>query len=233
MRPTDMKEVMFGELVKVVDGKDPDLKQLCLELWSMINVVYGHLTPNEQAIAEIVRCSPIVEIGACSGYWAKTIVDAGGRITTAYDPYFNIVLEGMHVGLAAIMERVHELPPALRHIALDLNLDLWYLPWHPIMEARAEDHVHKHHDDTMLICWPDNPKKEPDSVQDGLYAQLCLERYTGKRLIYIGEWNESLCANEKFFELLEEGWKCEKVIPVNGAQFITRSSVNLYSLRRK
>lgn len=232
MRP-DMKERLFAELVHVVDGKDPEMKQLCLELWSMINVVYGHLTPNEKAIAEIVRCSPIVEIGACSGYWAKTIVDAGGRITTAYDLYFNSALEGMHAGLAAIMERVHELPPALRHIALDLNLDLWYLPWHPIVEAAAETRIHLHELDTMLICWPDNSRKEHGEKQNGMYSQLCLERYTGKRLIYIGDWNESLCANEKFFELLEEGWKCEKVIPVKGVHFISRSPVNLYSLRRK
>jgi hypothetical protein len=41
---------------------------------------YSWAIPNDEAIAAIVACGPVVEIGAGSGYWAKLISDAGGDI---------------------------------------------------------------------------------------------------------------------------------------------------------
>jgi hypothetical protein len=45
---------------------------------------YSYAIPNEEAIREVVRLSPIVEIGAGTGYWASLINSAGG-VVVAYD----------------------------------------------------------------------------------------------------------------------------------------------------
>jgi hypothetical protein len=42
--------------------------------------------PSEEAIAMLVRHSPIVEIGAGTGYWARLVAEAGGDIV-AYDQH--------------------------------------------------------------------------------------------------------------------------------------------------
>lgn len=41
---------------------------------------YSFAIPNDEAISTIVYYSPIIEIGAGSGYWAKLISEAGGDI---------------------------------------------------------------------------------------------------------------------------------------------------------
>lgn len=45
---------------------------------------YSWAVPNEEALAKIASFSPIIEIGAGTGYWAKRIVDHGGKIV-AFD----------------------------------------------------------------------------------------------------------------------------------------------------
>jgi hypothetical protein len=45
---------------------------------------YSWAIPNEQAIDLLVRYSPIIEIGAGSGYWASLVAEAGGEIV-AFD----------------------------------------------------------------------------------------------------------------------------------------------------
>lgn len=47
--------------------------------WRLINK-YGFAVPNEAAIRECVNRSPIIEIGAGLGYWAKLITEAGGDV---------------------------------------------------------------------------------------------------------------------------------------------------------
>lgn len=47
---------------------------------------YSFAVPNKDAIDAIVKYSPIVEIGAGTGYWAKLISEAGGKIR-AYDSF--------------------------------------------------------------------------------------------------------------------------------------------------
>ncbi len=41
---------------------------------------YGFAVPNEEALEALVGLSPLVEIGAGGGYWAKMIEDRGGTV---------------------------------------------------------------------------------------------------------------------------------------------------------
>lgn len=41
---------------------------------------YAWAIPSDEAIRTLVRLSPIVEVGAGSGYWAKLVTEAGGNI---------------------------------------------------------------------------------------------------------------------------------------------------------
>jgi hypothetical protein len=47
---------------------------------------YSFAIPNDEAIACLVRHSPIVEIGAGTGYWAKLVAEAGGDLR-AFDNF--------------------------------------------------------------------------------------------------------------------------------------------------
>jgi hypothetical protein len=47
---------------------------------------YSWSIPNEEAILEIIKYSPIIECGAGTGYWASLIANMGGNIV-AYDAY--------------------------------------------------------------------------------------------------------------------------------------------------
>lgn len=51
---------------------------------------YSWAIPNPEAIAYLVSQSPIIEMGAGTGYWAKMILDSGGLVV-AFDesPYNN------------------------------------------------------------------------------------------------------------------------------------------------
>jgi hypothetical protein len=77
----------------------------------------------------LVRYSPIVEIGAGTGYWARLVADAGGDIL-AYDKH----------------------PPKLG------KADYWakevesYYPVHTGGPRMAE----RHSDRTLFLCWPPN-----------------------------------------------------------------------------
>ena len=45
-----------------------------------LQVTYGYSIPGTEAVTEIVNLSPIIEMGAGLGYWAKYIKIAGGKI---------------------------------------------------------------------------------------------------------------------------------------------------------
>ena len=83
--------------------------------------------PNDEAIAKIVEYSPIIEIGAGTGYWAKLVADAGGDI---------VAFDADPAGIDS-KNRWHS----------DKHL---YSPvWHGGPEKIAE-----HPGRTLFLCWP-------------------------------------------------------------------------------
>lgn len=70
-RPHVQQFPMFSGLRDAASGKETR-KSLTSE--------YSWAIPNEKAIAKIASFSPIIEIGAGTGYWASLIAEAGGDI---------------------------------------------------------------------------------------------------------------------------------------------------------
>jgi hypothetical protein len=85
---------------------------------------YSWAIPNEEAIKEIVKYSPIVEGGAGTGYWASLIHQAGGDII-CYD-------------IA---------PPGETH-----NIYQHKAQYHRVHLGDAEI-MKNHHDKTLMLCW--------------------------------------------------------------------------------
>lgn len=73
------KKLLRGE------GDENDVEAF-VEVMKAIRRNYAYAIPNRKAIETLVAWSPIVELGAGTGYWAKLIHDAGGRIT-AFDKH--------------------------------------------------------------------------------------------------------------------------------------------------
>jgi hypothetical protein len=90
---------------------------------------YAWAIPSDAAIATIAALSPIVEIGAGGGYWAKLLREAGADVV-AYDvaPYKNHWVEGRWSG-------VHNGGPQMVGRHPDRTL---LLCWPPMSEMAAE-----------------------------------------------------------------------------------------------
>jgi hypothetical protein len=86
---------------------------------------YAWAIPTKEAIACIRRYSPIVEVGAGTGYWASLLAAAGARIA-AYDSD----------------------PPGIRENIY--GHDCQYYPVMPMAWVRWENTRRK----TLFICWP-------------------------------------------------------------------------------
>ncbi len=128
---------------------------------------YAWAIPSEEALVKIVRYSPIIEIGAGSGYWAWMIRIRGGEIE-AFDTN----------------------PPLLKKNKYSSTQH---------SDVRDGDHsaLKGSCAKTLMICWP---------PYESSMASKCLESFDGDKLIYIGEGYGGCTADDKFFELLEQGW---------------------------
>ena len=89
---------------------------------------YAWAIPNDEAIQQCVRMSPIVEVGAGTGYWAKLITQAGGDVI-AYDIANTRRNNCYHNKVA--------------------GNDMWF-------DVRKGDEtvLGRHADRTLLLCWP-------------------------------------------------------------------------------
>jgi hypothetical protein len=91
---------------------------------------YAWAIPNDEAIAECVKFSPLIEIGAGLGYWAKLISEAGGDII-AFDAWV------MRSG------------PCFKRNKITKQEGLWF-----DVEYGNEHWVKDHPDRTLFLCWP-------------------------------------------------------------------------------
>ena len=86
---------------------------------------YAWAIPNENAISLLASMSPVLEMAAGNGYWAKLIVDAGGTVE-AFDK-----------------------TPGLHHPS-SLTRKLWY----PVKRGGVHSIQPHHKDYTLLLVWP-------------------------------------------------------------------------------
>ena len=85
---------------------------------------YSWAVPSETALRAIVACSPIVEIGAGSGYWAHLISQYGGDIL-AFD----------------------------KHLPLENEAYPFQKEWFPI-EIGGPEKAKEHNKRSLFLCWP-------------------------------------------------------------------------------
>ncbi len=86
---------------------------------------YAWAIPNDNAIQLLAGMGPIIEMGAGNGYWAKLIVDAGGKI----EPFD--VKPGQH-----------------HHAAMAREV------WYPVINGGPDQITVRHKDWVLLLVWP-------------------------------------------------------------------------------
>jgi hypothetical protein len=152
---------------------------------------YAWAIPNDQAIAELSRYSPLIEIGAGLGFWAYLINQAGGDIV-AYDNRPGLAWNLQYNEDASDDEKEHK-----EYLLKLVQPKSWFN-----VKVGSFEKLKSHPKRTLFLCWP--PYKERLALD-------CLNSYKGNNLIYVGEWYGCTGCNE-FHELLEESWDVIKEI---------------------
>ena len=86
----------YFEIFETLRGQSPEL---VLRLRKPLIWAYSWAVPSSEAIAEIAQYTPLIELGAGSGYWAWLLRQAGADVIaldtlTAAPPYWTPVLKG-------------------------------------------------------------------------------------------------------------------------------------------
>ena len=173
----------YEDIIAELTEKGSALLPLAYRDWFVIYFAWA--IPNAEALDYLCQQSPIIEVGAGSGYWAHRIAELGGEIT-AWDPK-DWLLQGQHLDIAMPepwypCERV----PA-HHVEFPPPPGIGVLKRYP----------------TLFMCWPGFLETWP--------AKL-LERFPGNQFIYVGD--DSLCANDEFHDRLDTEWEIRTVIEI-------------------
>ena len=96
--------------------------------------MYAWAIPTEDALKVICKYSPIVEIGAGTGYWAYLLKKMGADVVC------------------------YDLPTGTIESISEFRMRHMEHIWHPITIGNEES-VKKHEDRTLFLCWP--PYDEP------------------------------------------------------------------------
>jgi hypothetical protein len=73
------------------------------------------------------------------------------------------------------------------------------------VEAGGAEILDEHADRTLFLCWPG---------YNDAFADQALERYTGSKLIYVGEDEGGHTANDGFFARLRRDWITQEQIVI-------------------
>jgi hypothetical protein len=169
---------MLGEVREIISrfsagGKAKAGIFLSMERQSLIER-YAFAIPTAETLCVVARYSPLVEIGAGSGYWAMCLASCGTDII-AYDRY----------------------PPGkgdLSHIS-ELN---WHFreAWHEVRKG-DESSASAHGERTLFLCWP--PPENPMAFR----ALDSYMKAGGRTVIVIGEMNPVAMGDRALYELLK------------------------------
>lgn len=138
---------------------------------------YSWAIPSEEAITALLKYSPIIEVGAGTGYWASLVKQAGG----------DIVATDIAPPQIAWKTRANIYHP---------NGDQ-YIPGYEYIVATAVEAAAAFPERTLFTCWPE---------YDEAYVSNMLRAYTGDFVIYIGEGYGGCTGNDDFHYQLEEEW---------------------------
>ena len=130
-----MENILLKKYLKLTGGIElcdwfSSNKQLteAFTLRELYTQKYAWAIPNKAAIAALVEHSPIVEIGAGTGYWAALVKDAGGDIIAfdSHPPSINSDKNPYHQNQAMLFS----------------------------VKRGSESAAAKHSDRTLFLCWP-------------------------------------------------------------------------------
>jgi len=143
---------------------------------------YGFTIPYMDILQKVASFSPIVEIGAGSGYWARCLSEVGADVL-AYDSF----------------------PPGEENPWEWYNSNSWFDDtWYGVVrgdEYSAADHPGR----SLLLAWP-----MPMSLM--AYNTLsCYKKAGGRTIIYIGDPHPASSGDEHFYSLLYEHKAVEKI----------------------
>ena len=160
-------------------------KLLMIKERELLRQKYSYAIPNDEAINVIAQLSPIVEVGAGTGYWASMISKCGGTIT-AYDCCGeNGYVKPDDIGKYYPVER-----------------------WNPDFRTNWDgqnfsDYLKPDH--SLFICWP--PIKHP-------MADDYLEAYEGNTFIFVGEGPGGCTGDNQFHERLKDDWDLVRTVSI-------------------
>lgn len=124
---------------------------------------FAFAIPNPDALRCISQYSPVVEMGAGSGYWAYHLILMGCDVI-AYD-------------IACTADQL-----------TGQSEEAWFCE--PFTEIRSGSvkELANHPDRTLLLVWPYS-----QSSADGPWDAGCLDFFQGDHVIYVGEWEGQTC----------------------------------------
>lgn len=143
---------------------------------------YAWAVPTDEALDELAKHAPLVEMGAGTGYWASLLRERGVDVL-AYDqtPVGN-----------------PELPNAWHSGRKGLPLGAEVVPFTEVL--RGEPAVlARHPDRSLFLCWP--PYSDP-MAGDSLHG------WQGKTLVLVAEGPGGATGDEPFWERLDELFEC-------------------------
>lgn len=128
-----------------------------------VQLRYSWAIPSTEAIARLVALSPLVEVGAGTGYWSSLIADAGGDIV-AFDSH--------PAGLPSY------------YVGGTMENPVWHSdqrPFYPVAVGSAAEVAAAYPERTLFLCWP--PNNEPMAAD----AIAAYHGAGGRRVVYVGE----------------------------------------------
>ena len=136
------------------------------------NRTFGFAVLNRRTVRLIAACSPILEVGAGTGYWAMELDQAGADI-----------------------------------VATDPGAD-GYFPnsprWSRVERVDGLTALEKHPGRSLLMCWPEIDPWPGEVV----------ERFSGERVIYVGENRNGHTGGGSMFDALEDGYRLEEELEI-------------------
>lgn len=172
----------FPEWEKGLSKQDfPDWMKVC----DKFSWIFSYSIPTDEAINEMKKYSPIIEMGAGLGYWAW-ILRNENCVIESFDnkSYFNKIIENNSYSLKSISN------PEYWIEVKDGNPD--------ILKTNYENY-------TLFLSWPISEK-------EGEMASDCLKYYSGNNLLYVGELEGGHTGGELFLSLLNSEWLLKRKI---------------------
>lgn len=154
---------------------------------------YSWAIPNEKALNTLARFSPLIEIGAGTGYWAMLLRSMGVDILAFDTQPPNSVKHGNRYF-------------TYKHRnGLGTEVTAKGTTWTKV-ERGGTGQVRKYPDRTLFLCWPPHNSK---------LAFNALNNYRGERFIFVGEYDDMSCTgDEAFRQLLQDQWETEAQINI-------------------